>query len=114
MQKGSSFLMMLTLLWLTISAPFVFNSSQETARQKSHSTMQLPDSSSEEDGTNPFGNNNEEKSSGNSSFSEEFLHDHSELDHFNNPTQSFGKNENTALYVAFHGELLVPPPDHLF
>lgn len=110
-QKVSSVVMILTLLWLTVSAPFVFFSQQELAKQQCLVSAQLPDSNADEDSTNPFGNTTEEKSTGSTSFSEEFLHDHHEDSHFSIVISSFHKTENASLYVAFHGELLVPPPN---
>lgn len=68
----------------------------------------------EEETSNPFGNNTEEKApnSGNS-FSEEYLH----IQHINHPyfskTSQYHKFENADIYIAFHGELLVPPPNFL-
>jgi len=104
--------MILTLLWLTISTPFVFASQQELAKHKMENNKS-PLCGNEDDASNPLGNNTEEKvpSSGNS-LSEEYIHDH----HITHPylvseDSQYHKCENADIYIAFHGELLVPPPD---
>jgi hypothetical protein len=112
--KTSAFLLILTLVWLTISTPFIISFYQELAKQHkmAHSNSTL--NGNEEETSNPFGNNTEEKApnSGNS-FSEEYLH----IQHINHPyfskTSQYHKFENADIYIAFHGELLVPPPNFL-
>lgn len=109
--KGSALFMILALCWLTISTPFVFACQQEMAKLK------MEDSrgplNAQEDESNPLGNNTEEKVPGSAnSLSEEYLHDH----HITQPylfseTSQYHKCENADTYIAFHGELLVPPPN---
>ena len=73
-----------------------------------------PLSPDEEDASNPFGNSTEEKPhSGNSSISlsEEYLHDNHKAEYLFSITSSYHKAENADTYTAFHGELLVPPPN---
>jgi hypothetical protein len=110
-QRISSLLMILTLLWLTVSAPFVFSSQQQLAQQQKEAANTLP-AENEEEASNPFGNNTEEKNPGSTNFSEEFLHDTGMDCHALPVISAYNKNEKAALYVAFHGELLVPPPNH--
>ena len=108
----SAVLMILALLWLTISAPFVYAGQQEIAKQNKTEKPATPLTCSDEDGTNPFGNNTEEKAPTNgSSFSEEYLHDHHKDDYFFSIISRYHKSENAGTYVAYHGELLVPPPN---
>lgn len=109
-QRISSLLMILTLLWLTVSVSFVF-SSQQVSKQEQASSTSLP-GDNEEESANPFGNNTEEKNPGSTSFSEEYLHNTESDTHLISCTIAFGAGENAGLYVAFHGELLVPPPNH--
>lgn len=110
-QATSSVLMILALLWLTISAPFVFESQQKIAKQYSASKADLPIGTNEEE-TNPLGNNTEEKAPNSSnSFSEEYLHDNHRSDYFFSVASQFQKCENAGTYIAFHGELHVPPPN---
>jgi hypothetical protein len=110
-QRVSSLLMILTLLWLTVSAPFVFSSQQQRAQQQKESANTLP-ADNEEETSNPFGNNTEEKNPTSTNFSEEYLHDSGTYAHTLPLISAFNKYEKAALYVAFHGELLVPPPNH--
>ncbi len=101
--------MIITLLWLTVSAPFV----QAAQQQAALTAMTGGDGSlpADEDAANPYGNNTEEKAPSGTSFSEEFLHDH-HPHHFigEESLQHFGSG-NDDLYTAYHGELLVPPPN---
>ncbi len=112
-QASSAIFMMLALLWLTISIPFVYECQQKQAEQqgKISVTSLLTDSSEEED-ANPFGNTTEEKNSNSSnSFSEEYLHDHHLDQYFFSTTSQYHKCENADAYIAYHGKLDVPPPD---
>ncbi len=110
-QKGSAIFMIVALLWLTVSTPFVFASQQKLARQDKIADNQSPLSGNEEEAANPFSSTTEEKSPGSTAFSEEFLHDHCIADHFFSIDLQYHKCENAGTYVAYHGELLVPPPD---
>lgn len=111
-QLASAVAMILALVWLTISAPFVYASQQELAKQnKMTNEAAAPLAGTEEEAANPFGNTTEEKAPSSTSFSEEYLHDHHISDHFFLITSQYHKCENADAYIAFHGELLVPPPD---
>lgn len=101
--------MILALLWLTISAPFVYANWQEHASENRVANNDCLPSGGEED-ANPFSNTTEEKSP-NSTFSEEYLHDHHASDCFFSIILRQHKCENADTYHAFHGELLVPPPN---
>ncbi|MET0393728.1 MAG: hypothetical protein ABW019_11335 [Chitinophagaceae bacterium] len=104
--------MILALCWLTISIPFVYASQQALAKQGRMAAQQAPLSDNDEETTNPFGNNTEEKApTGSNSLSEEYLHDCHTTDYFFPVIASYHKCENAGTYVAFHGELDVPPPD---
>jgi hypothetical protein len=109
-QLVSSVCMILALLWLTISLPFVYASQQEFAKQEQLSNTGFPISGNEEE-ANPFGNSEEKAPNSSSSFSEEYLHDHHKSDYFFSIVMQHHKCENAEIYVAFHGELLVPPPN---
>jgi hypothetical protein len=109
-QIVSSVFMIMALLWLTMSAPFVYAGQQLHAKYNAADTGS-PLAGAEEEAANPFGNTTEEKASGSTSFSEEFLHDHHKSEYFFSIEAQYHKAENTDLYTAFHGELLVPPPN---
>jgi hypothetical protein len=110
-QLASSVFMIMALLWLTVSAPFVFASQQHLSSQ----AKQVPADSfadNEEEASNAFSNTTEEKNpNSSSSFSEEYLHDHHIADYFFSEISQYHKGENAGTYIAFHGELLVPPPN---
>lgn len=103
--------MMLALLWLTISLPFVLAGQQEIAKQQHTENTASPLTGNEEESANPFGNSTEEKAPGNSSFSEEYLHDHHKEDSFLAAARQYRSCEDARNYIAYHGELLVPPPN---
>ena len=111
-KKVSAVFMMLALLWLTISIPFVFSSQQKIAQQDKMADCSSPLTGNDEGSTNPFGNNTEEKVPGSSnSFSEEYIHDHHFTDFFSAILLQYYISKNADTYHAYHGEQLVPPPD---
>jgi len=100
--------MIFSLLWLTVSLPFV-----DTA--KTQIAISLAEESGEEpanNDNNPFANTTEEKTSGgNNTLSEEFLHETQYLHKHSECTVNHNKCNHPALYIAFHGELFCPPPN---
>lgn len=111
---ASAVIMILLLMWLTVSTPFVYASQQEQAKHSKSCSGQPPLSGTEEENANPFGNSTEEKTPKNiTSFSEEYLHDQHKTDYLFSITLQYHKIENAGTYTAFHGELLVPPPNVL-
>jgi len=111
-QKGSAIFMIVALLWLTVSTPFVFASQQELAKQdKMAADTQSPLAGNEEEASNPFSNTTEEKAPSSTTVSEEFLHDNNHSEHFFSLVSQYHKCENADTYHAYHGELLVPPPN---
>lgn len=113
LQLGSAVFMILALLWLTVSTPFVYaNEQKQAAENKTMNTQSSPLDANEEDWTNPFGNTTEEKTPNSSnSFSEEYLHDQHIHDHFFSIATLIYKCEDADTYTAFHGEVQVPPPN---
>lgn len=108
----SAILMTLALCWLTVSTPFVFIHQQEMAKQGNIVSAENPLPPNEEEAPNPFGNNTEEKApNGSNSFSEEYLHDNHRSEYLFAIISQYHKGENAGTYIAFHGELLVPPPN---
>jgi hypothetical protein len=99
-------------MWLTVSTPFVIASLQQQAKQhKMEKAASSPIAGNEEDTGNPFGNNTEEKAPTSTNFSEEYLHSFHVISHFCREISQYHKHENSNTYIAFHGELLVPPPN---
>jgi len=110
-QLASAVFMIAALLWLTISAPFVYAGQQEISKQEKVASNGSPLAGTEEE-ANPFGNTTEEKAPTNgNSPSEEYLHDHHKAEYFFSIALRYHKCEKAGTYIAFHGELLVPPPN---
>ena len=96
--------MILMLTWLTVSLPFVNAAGKET-------TQTAPEKKSPSD-TNPLTGTTEEKCNSSVSMAEEYLHDgHHELDNYITRVKLNFYHTDETTYVAFHGELLSPPPD---
>lgn len=110
LQVFSAIGMIVALSWLTVSMPFVYASQQEWAKIN-HSTPGAPLSGSEEESSCPMGNATEEKAPSGTNLSEEYLHDHFSTHHFSSELSSFHKHDDDGTYIAFHGEMLVPPPN---
>ncbi len=94
--------MALTLLWLTVSLPFVYASQQET--QKIEASAAVNDD-------NPLASSTEEKTPSPTTLSEEYLHHTDEPVHPWTVIQNHHRHFQSSLYIAFHGELISPPPD---
>lgn len=110
-QLVSAVVMILALVWLTVSSPFVYAAQQELAKQHKIEKPASPLTGSEEESSNPFGNSTEEKAPGNSSLSEEYIHSNQKIHLFFSIATQYHKCENADTYIAYHGELLVPPPN---
>jgi len=107
----SALMMIVALSWLTISAPFVYEQQQEIAKQNSYGSAELPIAGTEEE-ANPFSGSTEEKAPKTlNTFSEEYLHDQHQSEYFFSIASQFHKGEDAGTYIAYHGELLVPPPN---
>jgi hypothetical protein len=104
---ASSLLMLTMLTWLTVCLPFV-NQSQKVSKAQ---TEQTDGSETESDGTNPLSNTNEEKSESGTSLLAEYLHEVSQLEHNFITLTTFYKCHPSDLYIAFHPELVIPPPE---
>jgi hypothetical protein len=106
----SAVFMMLALLWLTVSLPFVLASSQQLSTADTNPNAQTIPVGNEEETSN-LGNTTEEKAPSNSSVSEEYLHDNHTSEYFSSIASQSHKCENSSIYNAFHGEVQVPPPN---
>ena len=104
--------MILALVWLTVSAPVVNAANQRINQDQSGvQTTDLADT--EDSGCNPFGNNTEEKSPTSVGFNEEYLHHHEDALNAANLSLQHFRALAAREYVAFHGEMLCPPPNAL-
>lgn len=101
--------MALTLIWLTVSIPFVYTAQQKQASHvKTDQSQKLPES---KNATNPFGNTTEEKAPSQINLSEEYLHHHESYVYQTDNKLSHFHRHYYDVYVAYHGELLSPPPE---
>lgn len=102
-QIASGIFMVLALLWLSVSTPFVYQSQQQLAAQK-HTSSSASDN-------NPFSNTTEEKSESGVNTISEYLHEVHSLEHLPLVVAVYYKCHPSELYFAYHPELLSPPPE---
>ena len=99
-----SVLMILSLLWLTVSLPFVFAAqSARAAAEQQHIA--------DEECSNSFANTTEEKTSNNSNTLSEYLHDLPSCYSGDSVSVVYEKCHPSDLYFAFHPDLFSPPPE---
>jgi hypothetical protein len=112
-QLVSAVFMVTALLWLTISTPFVYEFQQKQIEQnkiaKAEQTS-ITDTNNEEE-SNPFSNTEEKNPNSNNTLTEEYLHELHIHNHFFSIVSSEHQCHHADTYIAFHGELDVPPPD---
>ena len=110
----SSVVMILALIWLTISLPYTYAAQQKLAKGKISLTKESKGVPCDEDNTDensPFANTTEEKVPTNVNLTEEYLHHQDEPLPFSTDKLSHSHHHSYDVYVAFYGELLSPPPD---
>lgn len=99
--KISAILMMLALIWLTASLPYVYEAQQAAKKTVSQTT----------NSGNPLSGTTEEKTSSVNSLSEEYLHHIEDQVDFTVIKKSHVQPHFEDVYIAFHGELISPPPE---
>ncbi|RYY41728.1 MAG: hypothetical protein EOO08_00960 [Chitinophagaceae bacterium] len=108
--KIGSLLLMLALLWLSVSTPFVYRFQQQQKAAKAALTHEKG-SDADEDSGNPLSNTNEEKTESGVSMPQEYLHEPIHLHHplalLDLQYHSYAQDD----FVAFHPEFITPPPD---
>lgn len=102
--RASSLLMMLALVWLSVSMPFVYSG----LKQMQHIAKMAE---SPEETANPLSNTTEEKTEQGNGNVSEFLHASQEIDHPYYDNRSMLKYHSCAEYSVFHPELVSPPPE---
>lgn len=98
--------MMLALAWLTVSLPYVNETQQVAKKIAAHAS---PTGNNSPD--NSLAGTTEEKTSSTNTLSEEYLHDHEEQICFSEDKLDHSNYHSYDVYVAFHGELISPPPE---
>ena len=91
---------MLMLAWLTVSAPVVNACTRQNAKQE----RKMNNSS-------PLAGSEEEKVPSSSGAINEYLHEDEEMEHPNIAVTKCYTVQQPSLYIAFHGELVSPPPE---
>lgn len=102
--------MMLTLLWLTISTPFIIDIQKQLHKQTSYCGSGSENQSMEEN-ANPFSGLNEEKSGNSGSTLSEYLHEPLTFPTLVTTELVHAANSGASIYIAYYGELLSPPPE---
>lgn len=106
-QRVSGFFLIVALLWLTASAPFV----AEIKDNINKSGIVVYGSIEEtNESTNPYSGLNEEQCNGTGGFSE-YLHEAVSFTPFAEQQLSHKCFVNGDIYIAYYGELLSPPPE---
>ncbi len=107
--KTAAVFMILSLLWLTISLPIVYKAQQQQTAQASPNNGETSGARNSSD--NPFANTTEEKAPSSVNLTEEYLHHHDEQVQFDETKLNHSHAHSYDVYIAFHGELLSPPPE---
>ena len=108
-EKAAAVFLIVTLMWLTVSTPFIMSMQQNAGTDDI--SVSWPCSDADEDNADGSGNNAEEKAASGSNLSEEFLHEHDFANNYFTISTLNHRQENTDVYIAFHGELHAPPPN---
>ena len=102
--------MCLSLLWLTVCLPFVYDSQVKYAISTNEgSDPSIPINDEEV----PLTNTTEEKASTSVTGQEEYLHHERDNLLLGSLFLSHKSSHNTSIYIAFYGELISPPPDFI-
>jgi len=109
--KLTAVFMVTALLWLTVSIPFVTAAQQQQQAYSENIPSDKEVPGSEE--SNPFSNTTEEKAESGSNSLSEYLHHIHELIHPAGPLHKHNCSHEFDVYVAFHGEMLCPPPNFI-
>jgi hypothetical protein len=102
---ASAVLMLAALAWLTVSLPYVAKAQQE------YKQLCKQDGSKATDDNNPLSNTNEEKSESGSPLLAEYLHEAPVMENHFIILSTSHRCHPSALYLAYHPELLIPPPE---
>lgn len=109
-EKCISILLILTLVWLTVSLPYVCDAKKQSVKvDRTTGKTSLPADQT----SNPVSGNPEEKaaSGGINTLSEEYLHHPEEILALEPATIDHNSFHLIGFYETFHGELLCPPPN---
>lgn len=103
---ASAVVMLLALVWLTVSLPYV-----NEAQQKFNALCKATGQTQSVDDSNPLSNTTEEKNESGASLLSEYLHELPVIAHHFVTVPKFYKCHPSDLYLAYHPELVIPPPE---
>lgn len=109
-EKCISIILIMTLVWLTVSLPYISDAQQHSTQvAQSSGKSSLP----VDENNTPVSGNPEEKaaSGGINTLSEEYLHHPEELLSLEPTLIDHSSFHQICFYETFHGELLCPPPN---
>ena len=106
LHKLSSLLLIMALAWLTVCLPYISEGKQGAGVQ-----IESTADSGAEDCENPLSNTNEEKTPSGTSLLSEYLQDTQMAEHSFITLTSFYKCHPSDLYLAYHPDLIIPPPE---
>ncbi|PHX74253.1 MAG: hypothetical protein CK547_04250 [Chitinophagaceae bacterium] len=110
-KKINASLLLLAVISLTISTPVAFFT-QEFSENTPEQNTPHPIDDSEDGASNLLNSNtNEEDAPANDNSIEKFVHNPSEFETNHIQKVSYFETNKVKLYHAYHGELLVPPPN---
>src|SRR6476469_4767973 len=101
-QKFSSFLMLVTLAWLTVSLPYVYQG-QQSGKDQTEKTEQKSRNNTDQS-NNPLTNTTEEKTHNVTNTLSEYLHETHYTENYFTLLTVHHKCHSSALYFAFHPE----------
>jgi hypothetical protein len=101
----SGILMLLTLAWLTVSLPYIYE-----GQQKQPAAQKIQDRETADDNSNPLSGTTEEKTKSTNNTLAEYLHDTLSLEEHYIIVRSFFNHHSCDVYLSFHPEKVSPPP----
>jgi hypothetical protein len=104
-QVVSSLFMAVTLLWLTVSIPFVYDAQQSLKKEAQKESRQTSNN------TNPFANTTEEKSGSSLNTLSEYLHEATGIEKNFISLVRLYKSYPSNIYYEYNPELISPPPE---
>jgi hypothetical protein len=101
----SGLFMIVALLWLTVSTPFVYEAQQSLKKETNKQTKQSGDD------VNPFSNTTEEKNGNSVNTLSEYLHEPSRIEKNFITLIKLYQSYPSNIYFDYHPQLLSPPPE---
>ncbi len=101
---------MLSLLWLTVSLPFVYEATELLKLTSDAGTLTRATQEQDNLPDNPLATTTEEKTESSINVLEEFIHHSHDSHHCGLDKLDHGYHDPASLYLNFAGEIHLPPP----